>query len=124
LKVAELWESIGGPPGVVNMITGDDAGALISTHPGIDKIAFTGSTHTGRKIIEASSGNMKRLTLECGGKSPLVVMNDADLTKAAGAAYGFGFWNSGQFCMSPSRIFVQSGVHDQFVEMLHQMTQG
>lgn len=121
LKLAELWESLEGvPPGVVNMITGEnEAGEAISLHPDIQKVAFTGSSATGKRIIQASSGNMKRLTLECGGKSPLVCMNDGNVAKAAGAAYGFGFLNSGQFCMSPTRIFVQSGVYDEFVESLH-----
>lgn len=108
LKLAELWESLeGASPGVINMITGgNEAGQAITEHTGIQKIAFTGSTATGRKIMQAASVNMKRLTLELGGKSPLVVMNDANMAKATGMAYGLGFANSGQFCMAPTRIFV------------------
>ncbi|MCK9503400.1 MAG: aldehyde dehydrogenase family protein [Porticoccaceae bacterium] len=120
LRLAELMMEAGLPPGVVNVVPGPGhtAGAALAAHPGVDKIAFTGSTATGRKIIEASAINMKRVAVELGGKSPDIVFDDANLDIAVpGAAMGC-FANTGQVCYSGTRLFVQRGIYDQFVERI------
>jgi aldehyde dehydrogenase (NAD+) len=120
LRFAELLVEAGVPDGVVNVVTGlgNEAGAALAAHKGVDKIAFTGSTETGRKIVQASAGNLKRLQLELGGKSPDIVFADADLDRAVpGAAMGV-FSNSGQVCLAGTRIFVQNAIYDEFVERL------
>jgi aldehyde dehydrogenase (NAD+) len=116
LRVAELLHETGVPPGVVNVVTGlgSVAGEALARHPGVDRIAFTGSTETGRKIIAASAGNIKKLQLELGGKSPDIVFADADLDKAVpGAAMGV-FANSGQICFAGTRVFVQRPAVSEF----------
>ena len=120
LRFAEIMQEAGLPDGVVNVITGmgSVAGARLAAHPDVDKIAFTGSTMTGRKIIEASAGNMKRVAVELGGKSPDIIFADADLDKAVPGA-GMGcFNNSGQICYAGTRLFVQRPIYDEFVERL------
>ncbi|OBT52508.1 aldehyde dehydrogenase [Pseudogymnoascus sp. 24MN13] len=119
LVFATLIKEAGFPPGVVNIISGIGriAGAAISSHMDIDKVAFTGSTAVGRQIMmAAASSNLKKLTLELGGKSPNIVFNDADIENAI-SWVNFGiFYNQGQCCCAGSRIFVQSGIYDKFVE--------
>jgi phenylacetaldehyde dehydrogenase len=117
LRLGELIAEAGFPPGVVNILTGlgEVTGAALSAHPGIDKIAFTGSTEVGRKIVHAAAGNLKRITLELGGKSPMVVLPDADIESVInGATIGI-FFNSGQSCMAGSRLIVHESVHDRVV---------
>jgi phenylacetaldehyde dehydrogenase len=117
LRLGELIGEAGFPPGVVNILTGvgEVAGAALAAHPGVDKIAFTGSTEVGRKIVQASAGNLKRVTLELGGKSPMVVLPDADIDAVInGATIGI-FFNSGQSCMAGSRLIVHEAVHDRVV---------
>lgn len=124
LRTAELLVEAGLPPGVVNVVTGlgSEAGAPLASHPDVNRIAFTGSTDTGREIIKASAGNMKRLQLELGGKSPDLVFADADLDKAIpGVAMGV-FSNSGQICFAGTRVFVQRKIQDEFVERLSAYT--
>lgn len=117
IRLMELLEEADVPKGVVNMVTGlgPEAGAALVAHPGVDKVAFTGSTTTGRAVIAASMGNLKRLSLELGGKSPDIVFSDADLDRAVGGAAMGVFGNSGQICSSGSRIFVQRPVFDEVV---------
>ncbi|QRW05869.1 aldehyde dehydrogenase family protein [Ceratobasidium sp. AG-Ba] len=119
LRVAALFEEAGLPAGVVNLVTGygNTVGAAISSHMHIEKVAFTGSTLVGRTIMKAAAAsNLKNVTLELGGKSPNIIFNDADLDAAVRwAAFGI-FFNHGQCCCAGSRVFVQSGVYDQFVE--------
>jgi aldehyde dehydrogenase (NAD+) len=118
LRLAELMQELDLPPGVMNVVTGygNTAGAAIAAHPGVDKIAFTGSTETGRAIVRASTGNLKRVSLELGGKSPNIVFADADLDAAAvGAAMGI-FANSGQICVAGSRLFVERSIVDEMTE--------
>jgi aldehyde dehydrogenase (NAD+) len=118
LRMAELLGDIGLPPGVINVVTGygSTAGAALAGHPGVDRVAFTGSTITGRKIIEASAVNIKKLQLELGGKSPDIIFADADLDKAvAGAVMGV-FSNSGQICFAGTRVFVQRPIVAEFCE--------
>ena len=120
LRFAEIMQEAGLPDGVINVVTGmgGTAGARLASHPGVDKIAFTGSTATGRKIIEASAGNMKRVAVELGGKSPDIIFADADLERAVPGA-GMGcFNNSGQICYAGTRIFVQRPILDEFTARL------
>ncbi|XP_063376949.1 aldehyde dehydrogenase X, mitochondrial-like [Cydia fagiglandana] len=119
LAVAALIKEAGFPPGVVNVVPGygPTAGAALTHHPDVDKVAFTGSTEIGRIILGAATvANLKRVTLELGGKSPLVVFNDADVEKAAQIAHAAAFANGGQCCCAGTRTYVQSGVYDQFVQ--------
>jgi aldehyde dehydrogenase (NAD+) len=119
LRFGELCLEAGVPEGVVNIVTGlGDAGAALSAHPDVDKIAFTGSTGVGQKIIQAAAPTMKRVTVELGGKSPNIVFADADLDKAVPAAATAVFANSGQICSAGTRLFVQSSIHDEFMERL------
>ncbi|MGJ7509576.1 aldehyde dehydrogenase family protein [Variovorax sp. GT1P44] len=119
LRLAELCAEAGIPPGVVNVVTGlGAAGAALAAHPGVDKIAFTGSTEVGQKIIRASAGNIKRVSLELGGKSPNIVFADADLDAAVPGAAMAVFGNSGQICSAGTRLFVERKVHDEFVHKL------
>jgi aldehyde dehydrogenase (NAD+) len=119
LLFAEMCQAAGLPRGVVNIVTGDGAtGELIVRHPGIDKLAFTGSTEVGRKIREASAGTGKGLTLELGGKSPFIVFDDADLDSAVEGVVDAIWFNQGQVCCAGSRLLVQEGVHDAFVAKL------
>lgn len=119
LALAALIKETGFPPGVVNVVPGygPTAGAALTHHPDVDKIAFTGSTEVGRMILGAASAvNLKRVTLELGGKSPLVVFNDADVEKAAQKAHAAAFANAGQCCCAGTRTYVQSGIYDKFVK--------
>lgn len=118
LYLANLIKEAGFPPGVVNVLNGYGrvAGAAIAQHMDIDKIAFTGSTATGREIMKMASINMKNITLETGGKSPLLVFDDADLDQAVKWAHIGIMSNMGQICTATSRILVQEGVYDKFVE--------
>jgi len=119
LKLAELIKEAGFPPGVVNVINGygPTAGAAISSHMDIDKVAFTGSTDIGRVIQQAATAsNLKRVTLELGGKSPFIVFKDADLDEAVAIAHEALFFNMGQVCNAGSRLFVQEEIYDEFVK--------
>ena len=125
LRLAELCLEAGVPDGVVNVLSGfgEDAGAAIAHHTDIDKVTFTGSTEVGRKILHASEGNLKRVTLELGGKSPNIVFSDANLKHASmGSMFGV-FLNSGQVCTAGTRILVEKDVHDEFVDALVGATQ-
>ena len=121
LRFAELCEEIGLPPGVVNIITGDGrTGAALVAHPGVDKIAFTGSTEVGRMIRTATAGSGKKLSLELGGKSPFIVFSDADLDSVVEGVVDAIWFNQGQVCCAGSRILVQEGVADRLVAKLKQ----
>ena len=119
LAFAEICQEIGLPPGVVNIVTGDGAvGEMIVKHPGIDKIAFTGSTEVGKLIAKSAADNLTKVSLELGGKAPNIVFADSDLEQAvAGAMMGI-FYNQGQVCCAGSRLFVEESVKDQFLEKL------
>ncbi|WP_159993456.1 aldehyde dehydrogenase family protein [Roseomonas sp. 18066] len=116
LRVAELCQEAGIPPGVVNVVTGygETAGAALSGHRDVDKVAFTGSHLTGQKIVQASAGNLKRVSLELGGKSPDIVFSDADLEQAVPGAAMAVFANSGQICSAGTRLFVEQKIYDEF----------
>ncbi|XP_022701443.1 aldehyde dehydrogenase, mitochondrial-like [Varroa jacobsoni] len=119
LYVAQLVKEAGFPPGVVNLLPGygETAGRAIAVHPDADKVAFTGSTEVGKLIMQAAgSSNLKRVTLELGGKSPNVVFADADIDHAIETSHFGLFFNQGQCCCAGSRIFVEDKIYDQFVE--------
>src|SRR5258706_8331824 len=117
LRLGELIQEAGFPDGVVNIVTGfgETAGAALSAHPDVDKIAFTGSTEVGRLILQAAAGNLKKVSLELGGKSPNIILDDADVDAAiAGSTAGI-FFNHGQCCNAGSRLFVQEKNFDKIV---------
>jgi phenylacetaldehyde dehydrogenase len=118
LRLAELVCEAGYPDGVVNVVTGfgETAGAALAAHPGVDKVAFTGSTEVGRLIVQAAAGNLKKVSLELGGKSPNVVLADADLDVAIDGAANAIFFNHGQCCCAGSRLFVEKPIFDRVVE--------
>lgn len=118
MRLAELCTEAGVPDGVINIVNGygDSAGAALAAHPGVDKIAFTGSTEVGRKIIQAAAGNLKKVTLELGGKSPVIIFDDANLEEAIPGAARACFFLQGQNCMAGTRLFVHERVHDQVVD--------
>ena len=118
IRLGELVQEVGFPEGVINIVTGmgETAGAALVDHPGVDKVSFTGSTEVGKLILKASTGNLKRVTLELGGKSPVIVFPDADMTNAIDAASRSIFFNTGQVCAAGSRLFAHQKVFDQLVE--------
>lgn len=123
LRLAELLESTDLPAGVVNVVTGlgAEAGEALVAHPDVAKIAFTGSTATGKHVQQLAAETLKHVTLELGGKSPTIVFADADLRKAATMTAAGFLGNAGQACVAGSRIFVQDSIHDEFVAMLTEM---
>jgi aldehyde dehydrogenase (NAD+) len=118
LRLGELALEAGVPPGVINIVPGygETAGAALAAHPDVDKVAFTGSHITGQSIIKASAANLKRVSLELGGKSPDIVFSDADLDAAVPGAAMAVFANSGQICSAGTRLFVERGIYDEFVD--------
>lgn len=126
LRVAQLCAEAGVPDGVVNVVTGygHTAGAALAAHGDVDKIAFTGSHFTGQKIVQASAGNLKKLSLELGGKSPDIVFADADLDAAVPGAAMAIFSNAGQVCSAGSRLFVEQTIYDEFTERLAAFADG
>lgn len=123
LYLAELFREAGFPEGSVNVVNGfgETVGAALCGHPLVKKVTFTGSTAVGRSIAQVASQSFKRLTLELGGKAAFIVMSDADLDAAALGARLTGFGNAGQFCMCPSRLFVDERVIDSFVDKLSEL---
>jgi phenylacetaldehyde dehydrogenase len=118
IRLGELIQEAGFPAGVVNIVTGfgETAGAALAAHPDVDKIAFTGSTEVGKLIVHAATGNLKKVTLELGGKSPNVIMKDADLDIAIPGAASAIFFNHGQCCCAGSRLYVHKSHFDKVVE--------
>ena len=118
LRLAALALEAGVPPGVLNVVTGDGpaAGAALAAHPGIDKVAFTGSTAVGKRIGQAALENMTRISLELGGKSPVIVLDDVDPAVAANGAANAIFFNSGQVCVAGSRLYVQRKAYDAVLD--------
>ncbi len=118
IRLGELICEAGFPDGVINIVTGygETAGAALAAHPDVDKIAFTGSTEVGKLIVNAATGNLKKVTLELGGKSPNVVFKDTDLETAIKGAANSIFFNQGQCCTAGSRLYVEQGIFDQVIE--------
>ncbi|HJS90542.1 MAG TPA: aldehyde dehydrogenase family protein [Steroidobacteraceae bacterium] len=116
LRLGELALEAGFPPGILNVLPGfGDAGAALVAHPGVDKIAFTGSTEVGKEIVRACAGNLKKVSLELGGKSPHIVFPDADLKAAAAAVANGIFFNQGQTCTAGSRLYAHASCFDRIV---------
>lgn len=127
LRTSQLVAEAGFPPGVVNVLTGfgETAGRAISYHPDIDKVAFTGSTEVGHEILGASAKtNLKRITLELGGKSPNIIFADANIDQAVLYSHIGIFLNHGQCCVAGSRVYVEAKAYDQFVEKSVKMAKG
>ena len=124
LMLGEITLAAGAPPAVLNVLPGPGAqlGASLATHSGIDKISFTGATATGAKLLKLGADDIKRITLELGGKSPNIVFADADITKAAVQAVKAGFGNAGQSCSARTRVFVERGVAEAFGELFRAAT--
>ncbi len=118
LLLAEMIAEAGFPEGVVNVVTGygETAGAALAAHPDVDKVAFTGSTEVGKLILQAASGNLKKVSLELGGKSPNIVFSDAEIKPTIAGAASAIFFNHGQCCCAGSRLYVQKDMFDQVVE--------
>ena len=118
LRLSELIIEAGFPPGVVGILPGfgETAGAALANHPDVDKVAFTGSTEVGKLIARAATGNLKKVTLELGGKSPVIVFPDADLDRAIPGAASAIFFNQGQTCCAGSRLYVHSKIYDRVID--------
>jgi acyl-CoA reductase-like NAD-dependent aldehyde dehydrogenase len=124
LELASVIQDAGVPDGVFNVITGSgsEVGMALVEHPDVDKVAFTGSTEVGRTVMAAASVNMKKISLELGGKSPNIIFADANLKQAVRSAYWGIFLNTGQACQAGSRVLVQREIHDEFLAALIEMT--
>lgn len=123
LKLAEILIEAGAPAGIFNVVQGfGDVGAALVSHPGIDKVSLTGSVPTGRKVAAVAAGGMKHLTMELGGKSPILVFDDADIDSAVSGAMLGNFYSTGQICSNGTRVFVQKGVKDRFLTRLAEKT--
>ncbi len=123
LKLAEIYTEAGVPPGVFNVVQGDyRVGQYLSRHPSIEKISFTGECETGKKVMADASGSLKEVTLELGGKSPLIIFDDADINNAISGALLANFYTQGEICTNGTRVFVQSGIYDEFIEKVCKRT--
>ena len=121
LKLAEIYTEAGMPPGVFNVVQGDyRVGQYLTRHPRVAKISFTGESGTGKKIMADAAGSLKEVTLELGGKSPLIIFNDADIDNAISGALLANFYTQGEVCTNGTRVFVQSGIYDKFIEKVCQ----
>lgn len=126
LRLGELIVEAGFPPGVVNIVTGYGAvaGKALASHMDVDKVIFTGSTETGRSILDSAKSNLKKVSIELGGKSPVILMNDADLNLAIPGAANAIFFNGGQVCVAGSRLYAHSSIYDQVVEGIAEVAKG
>ena len=123
LALAEIYTEAGLPAGLFNVVQGlGPVGAALTSHPRIDKISLTGSVPTGRKVMAAAGGQLKHATMELGGKSPIIVFDDADVENAIGGAMLGNFYSTGQVCSNGTRVFVQSGIRQRFLERLVERT--
>jgi betaine-aldehyde dehydrogenase len=123
LALAEIFTEAGLPDGLFNVIQGKaEIGASLVSHPGVAKVSLTGSVATGKKVMGLAGQHMKHATMELGGKSPLIVFDDADLENAIGGAMLGNFYSTGQICSNGTRVFLQKGIHDRFVERLTERT--
>lgn len=122
LELADIAAAADLPPGVLNVVTGTgkDAGAPLSEHPGIDKLAFTGSVPTGSRIMQAAARDIKNVSLELGGKSPFIVFDDSDIDAAVEWIMFGIFWNQGEVCSATSRVLVQRGIYERLLARLEQ----
>ena len=117
--LAEIYTEAGLPPGVFNIVNGaGDVGAYLSSHPAIEKVSFTGQVSTGKKVASAAAGGMKYVTMELGGKSPVIILPDAELENAVDGAMMANFFSTGQVCTNGTRVFVHEGMKDAFEKRL------
>jgi aldehyde dehydrogenase (NAD+)/betaine-aldehyde dehydrogenase len=125
LRIAELAAEVGFPPGAINIVPGDGptTGAYLVRHPGVDKVAFTGSTKTGGEIMRLASDPIKRITLELGGKSPNLLFADADLADAVPASIWAIYYAAGQSCEARSRLLVEQSIYDEVVAQVTELSQ-
>lgn len=126
LRLAKIALEVGFPPGVINVVTGygKDVGQALVEHPGVDKVAFTGSVETGKLIAKAATGTLKRVTLELGGKSPIIVLPDADLDKVIPGVAGAIFFHQGQVCTAGTRLYVHDSIRDKVLEGVADASKG
>jgi len=123
LKLAEIYSEAGMPPGVFNVVQGArDTGAALVAHPDVAKVTLTGSVATGKVVMAQAAGDLKKVTLELGGKSPVIIFDDADIENAINAALVANFYSTGQVCSNGTRVFVQEGLYSEFVERLDERT--
>ncbi len=123
LRLAEIYTEAGLPPGVFNVVQGGaETGSALVTHPGIAKVTLTGSRETGKLVMAAAAADLKKVTLELGGKSPILVFDDADIENALNAALAGNFFSTGQVCSNGTRVFVHTSIYEQFVERLAERT--
>lgn len=119
LKLAEIFCEAGMPPGVFNVVQGDHrVGQMLTNHPDIAKVSFTGEVGTGKKVMAAAASSLKEVTMELGGKSPLIVFDDADIEQAVSGAMLGNFYTQGEICTNGTRVFVHEAVYDQFISQL------
>jgi betaine-aldehyde dehydrogenase len=119
LKLAEIYSEAGVPDGVFNVVQGDGStGALLTTHPGIAKVSLTGEVGTGKKVMAAAAATLKNVTLELGGKSPLIVFADSDIDNAVSAALLANFYTQGEVCSNGTRVFVEEPIHNVFIDRM------
>jgi acyl-CoA reductase-like NAD-dependent aldehyde dehydrogenase len=124
LEIARLYAEAGLPDGVLNVVTGDGrAGQALAEHPDVDVLSFTGSTATGRRILDASRSNIKKLSLELGGKAANIVFPEADLEDAAAGVVFGGFFNNGECCVAQSRLLIHADIADEFLVELRDRAQ-
>lgn len=124
LKVAEILHEAGAPAGLYNVVQGmGDVGGALTTHPGVAKVSLTGSVPTGQRVYAAAAAGLRHVTMELGGKSPLIIFDDADLEDAVGGAMLGNFYSAGQVCSNGTRVFVQSGIRDAFLARLAARTE-
>ncbi len=123
-KLAEIYSEAGVPDGVFNVVQGDGStGELLTRHPGVAKVSLTGEVGTGKKVMAAAAETLKSVTLELGGKSPLIIFDDADITNAVSAALMANFYTQGEICSNGTRVFVHESVHKTFIEALRRRTE-
>lgn len=124
LKLAKIFDAVGLPAGTANMVTGPgrSVGQAIAEHSGIQKVSFTGSTEVGRQVMKSAAGNLKKTTLELGGKSPNIVFADADMERAVSGAMTGIFFNGGQCCIAGSRLLLHENIYDDFLEQMIERT--
>jgi betaine-aldehyde dehydrogenase len=123
LKLAEIYTEAGLPPGVFNVVQGaTDTGAALVGHRDVAKVTLTGSVETGKIVMARAARDLKKITVELGGKSPIIVFDDADLDNALNAALAGNFYSSGQVCSNGTRVFVRESIHDEMVEKLRART--
>ncbi len=124
LRLAQIYHEAGVPPGVFNVVTGDGTtGAALAEHPDVAKVSFTGSTHTGTSVLRSAAETIKEVTLELGGKSPLIVFDDCDINSAVNGAMLANFYTQGEVCTNGTRVYVQRSIYEEFLQRLVGATQ-